>query len=113
MSPSFQNPVAQLRLRCCYRALKHYFPTAYACIFSATFIATPAQNLAATTTDGANLTPSWETQRRAAAYSLAVPAPRGQITDRNGVPLAQTRISYNLSLVFPTPLDFTDQQIID
>jgi penicillin-binding protein 2 len=59
------------------------------------------------------LTPSWETQRRAAAYSLAVPGPRGQITDRNGVPLAQTRISYNLSLVFPTPLDFTDQQIID
>jgi penicillin-binding protein 2 len=42
-----------------------------------------------------------------------VPGPRGQITDRNGVPLAQTRVSYNLSIVFPTPLDFTDQQIID
>jgi penicillin-binding protein 2 len=59
------------------------------------------------------LTPSWETQRQAATYALAIPAPRGQITDRNGVPLAQTRVSYDLSVVFPTPFDFTDQQVID
>ena len=60
-----------------------------------------------------HLTPSWETQRQAATYALNIPAPRGQITDRNGVPLAQTRVSYNLSIVFPTPFDFTDQQVID
>lgn len=60
-----------------------------------------------------NLTPSWETQRQAATYALAIPAPRGQITDRNGVPLAQTRVSNNLSVVFPTPFDFTDRQVID
>src|ERR1700759_4585486 len=60
-----------------------------------------------------HLTPTWETQRQAATYALNIPAPRGQITDRNGVPLAQTRVSYNLSVVFPTPFDFTDQQVID
>lgn len=60
-----------------------------------------------------HLTPSWETQRQAATYALNIPAPRGQITDRNGVPLAQTRVSYNLSIVFPTPFDFTDQQVVD
>jgi penicillin-binding protein 2 len=59
------------------------------------------------------LTPSWETQRQAATYALAIPAPRGQITDRNGIPLAQTRVSYNLSVVFPTPFDFTDEQIVN
>jgi penicillin-binding protein 2 len=60
-----------------------------------------------------HMTPSWETQRQAAAYALAIPGPRGQITDRNGVPLAQTRVSHNLSVVFPTPFDFTDRQVID
>ena len=57
--------------------------------------------------------PSWETQRQAATYVLSIPAPRGQIADRNGVPLAQTRVSYNLSIVFSTPLDFSDRQITD
>ena len=60
-----------------------------------------------------HMTPSWETQRQAATYALAIPGPRGQITDRNGVPLAQTRVSHNLSVVFPTPFDFTDRQVID
>jgi penicillin-binding protein 2 len=64
-------------------------------------------------TNPTNLVPSWETQRQAATYALAIPAPRGQITDRNGVPMAQTRVSYNLSVVFPTPFAFTDRQVID
>src|ERR1700738_62996 len=58
------------------------------------------------------MTPSCETQRQAATYALNIPAPRGQITDRNGVPLAQTRVSYNLSVVYPSPLYFTDRQVI-
>jgi penicillin-binding protein 2 len=29
------------------------------------------------------------------------------------VPLAQTRVSNNLSVVFPTPFDFTDRQVVD
>jgi penicillin-binding protein 2 len=61
----------------------------------------------------ASLTPSWETQRTASTFFLAIPAPRGQITDRNGASLAQNRVSYNLSIVFPTPLDFTDRQIVE
>ncbi|HEU0274246.1 MAG TPA: penicillin-binding protein 2 [Candidatus Udaeobacter sp.] len=56
--------------------------------------------------------PTFETQKLARTYILDVPAPRGQITDRNGEPLAQNRLSYNLAINFPTPLDFTDAQVI-
>jgi penicillin-binding protein 2 len=55
--------------------------------------------------------PSWETQRQAAAYVLSIPAPRGQIVDRNGEAFAVNRVSYDLSISFPTPLTFTDPQI--
>ena len=33
--------------------------------------------------------PTWETQKQARTYLLRIPAPRGQITDRNGKPLAK------------------------
>ena len=56
--------------------------------------------------------PTFETQKLARTYILDVPAPRGQITDRNGVPLAQNRLSYNLAINFPTPLDFSDAQTL-
>src|SRR6266567_3096317 len=56
--------------------------------------------------------PTFETQKLARTYILEVPAPRGQITDRNGVPLAQNRLSYNLAINFPTPLDFSDAQAL-
>src|SRR5438067_6082120 len=56
--------------------------------------------------------PTYETQKLARTYILDVPAPRGQITDRNGVPLAQNRLSYNLAINFPTPLDFSDAQVL-
>jgi penicillin-binding protein 2 len=55
--------------------------------------------------------PTWETQKGARTYLLGIPAPRGQITDRRGLPLAQTRVSYNLGIVFPTPLSFDDAQV--
>ena len=54
------------------------------------------------------LAPTWETQKLARTYVLGIPAPRGLITDRNGSPLAQTRVSYNLAINFPTPLNFSD-----
>ncbi len=66
-----------------------------------------------TSTEPPRPQPSWETQKHSAAYTMAIPAPRGQITDRKGVPLAQTRVAYNLSIIFPTPLNFTDAEIID
>ncbi len=60
-----------------------------------------------------NPKPTWETQKQARTYQLAIPAPRGLITDRNGKPLAQSRLSYNLAINFPTPLNYTDQQVLD
>src|SRR5256886_6728842 len=62
--------------------------------------------------DEETIVPTFETQKLARTYILDVPAPRGQITDRNGVPLAQNRISYNLAINFPTPLDFSDAQAL-
>jgi len=58
-----------------------------------------------------SIEPTFETQKLARTYILDVPAPRGQITDRNGEPLAQNRLNYNLAINFPTPLDFSDAQI--
>jgi penicillin-binding protein 2 len=57
------------------------------------------------------VTPTWETQKGARTFVLGIPAPRGQIVDRAGVPLAQTRVSYNLALAFPTPLKFSDADL--
>ncbi len=58
------------------------------------------------------IVPTFETQKLARAYVLDIPAPRGQIVDRNGAPLAQNKLSYNLAISFPTPLDFSDQQAL-
>src|SRR5262245_24885135 len=58
------------------------------------------------------IVPTFETQKLARTFMLDIPAPRGQITDRNGVPLAQNRLSYNLGITFPTPLNFSDSQAI-
>ena len=56
--------------------------------------------------------PTWETQKQARTYVLDIPAPRGQITARNGAPLAQNKLSYNLAIDFPTPLDFSDDEAL-
>src|SRR5437764_7749588 len=60
-----------------------------------------------------DIVPTFETQKLARTYVLDIPAPRGQITDRNGTPLAQNRLSYNLAINFPTPLAFNDTQVLD
>jgi len=59
-----------------------------------------------------NPKPTWETQKQARTFQLGIPAPRGQITDRNGFPMAQSRLSYNLALQFPTPLDWKDAKVL-
>ena len=58
------------------------------------------------------IVPTFETQKLARTFMLDIPAPRGQITDHNGVPLAQNRLSYNLVITFPTPLNFSDAQAL-
>src|SRR5947208_5194452 len=62
--------------------------------------------------DEETIVPTFETQKLARTYILDVPAPRGQITDRHGAPLAQNKLSYNLAINFPTPLDFSDAQAV-
>jgi penicillin-binding protein 2 len=59
-----------------------------------------------------SMAPSWETQKTARTYVLQIPAPRGQITDRQGRPLAQTRVSYNLALNFPTAPPMSDDETL-
>jgi len=59
-----------------------------------------------------NPKPTWETQKHARTFQLGIPAPRGQITDRNGYPFAQNRLSYNLALQFPSPLTWNNAKVI-
>src|SRR3984893_14671003 len=73
--------------------------------------ATPSPSLAPTG-DEETIVPTFETQKLARTYILDVPAPRGQITDRTGLPLAQNKVNYNLAVSFLTPLDFTDTKAI-
>src|SRR6266403_5801580 len=78
-----------------------------------TLMPTPAPATAPSAApEGETIIPTFETQKLARTYILDVPAPRGQIIDRNGQPLAQNRISYNLAITFPTPLDFSDAQVL-
>jgi penicillin-binding protein 2 len=71
--------------------------------------AAPAQDAATPNT----ISPSWETQKTARTYAFQIPAPRGQITDRNGRPLAQTRVAYNLALSFPVTPPMTDEETLN
>ncbi|HEX4085153.1 MAG TPA: penicillin-binding protein 2 [Chthoniobacteraceae bacterium] len=66
-------------------------------------LATPAPDV---------ITPSWDTQKEARTYIFQIPAPRGQITDCNGRPLAQTKVSYNLALDFPVSPQMSDQEAL-
>jgi penicillin-binding protein 2 len=59
------------------------------------------------------LTAGWQTQKEARTLTLNIPAPRGQIVDRNGVPLAQNRVAKYLALSFPyLGKEATDAQVI-
>jgi penicillin-binding protein 2 len=98
------------------RNLRHLWIALFVCAVAAT---THAQSLAPTpapspsaSPEEETIVPTFETQKLARTYILDVPAPRGQITDRNGAPLAQNRLSYNLVINFPTPLDFSDAQAL-
>ena len=58
-----------------------------------------------------DLNASWQTQREARALTLSVPAPRGQIVDRHGIPFAQNRAANYLALVMPYMEGASDAQI--
>ncbi len=57
--------------------------------------------------------PSWDTRADARTMYFQIPAPRGQITDRNGLPLAQSHLGYHLDLSFPTGEEMTDAQVVN
>lgn len=59
------------------------------------------------------ITPAWETRPEYRTYYFEIPAPRGLITDRNGIPLAQSRVAHHLSLAFPTGVVMSDAQVVD
>lgn len=71
----------------------------------------PAKPPAAAAPD-TGFSPTWETQKGARTYVLGIPAPRGQIVDRNGAPLAQSRVSYNLAIAFPTPPTLSEREVL-
>ncbi len=58
-----------------------------------------------------DLKASWQTQKEARALTLSVPAPRGQIVDRHGIPFAQNRAANYLALVMPYMEGASDAQI--
>jgi penicillin-binding protein 2 len=60
-----------------------------------------------------DLTASWKTQSNARILTLGIPAPRGQIVDRHGVPMAQNRVAYYLALNFPHFEKTDPRQILD
>jgi penicillin-binding protein 2 len=55
--------------------------------------------------------PTWDTQKQARTWAFSIPPPRGTICDRNGLPLVNQRVAYNLALAFPRPLSFTDAEV--
>ncbi len=58
------------------------------------------------------IAPTWETQTDARTCYFEIPAPRGQIVDRNGLPLAQSRLGYHLDLSFPNQgAELNDNQV--
>src|SRR5437660_7138537 len=76
-----------------------------------TLMPTPALSPSASPEEE-TIIPTFETQKLARTYILDIPAPRWQITDRNGAAIAQNRVSHNLVINFPTPLDFSDAQAL-
>ena len=68
-----------------------------------TLMPTPAPG-AGTSPDEETIVPTFETQKLARTYILDIPAPRGQITDRNGAPLARDT-STQLPPTYPLVLD--------
>ena len=59
-----------------------------------------------------NLRSSGRTQTDARTINMKIPAPRGQITDRNGFPLAQNEVRHYLAVSFPRLDDPSDLEIL-
>lgn len=58
-----------------------------------------------------DLAPTWLTRKDARVYSLSVPAPRGQIVDRNGQPLAQSQAIPGIYLKLPPQSGLSEESL--
>jgi penicillin-binding protein 2 len=67
---------------------------------------------APTTVDSAMNDASIKGLKNARVISLSIPAPRGQILDREGEPLAQNRVSYQVALQFPQFENATQEFVV-
>lgn len=64
------------------------------------------------TSDSTTIGSSIVTRTEARTFTLSVPAPRGQILDRKGYPLAQNRVAYYAAVNFPVIKDADDTAIL-
>ena len=55
---------------------------------------------------------AWRTQKEARTLTLSIPAPRGQIVDRHGEPLAQTEVANYVALSFPYIENATREKVL-
>ena len=113
MLPIFRTAVSASHL---IPMIKHLFSPFFALTLIANSGAAPSSPetpppVTPTNSPVASPDPTWETQKHARTYVLGIPGPRGQIVDRDGNPLAQSRVSHNLGLSFPTPLTMTDAEV--
>ena len=75
----------------------------------------PINDLGLTDSDKkkSNIKAAWETKTEARTLTLKVPAPRGQIIDRNGESLAQNKLGFFVALKFPYLEDRSNENIIN
>ena len=74
---------------------------AIAAIGMGLWISAHAQEPAASATDPSSSDASVKGLKNARVITLAIPAPRGQILDREGEPFAQNRVTYQMALQYP------------
>lgn len=55
---------------------------------------------------------TWKTRTEARALTLDIPAPRGQIVDHRGYPLAHSEVAYRVAFQFPFFKEASDEKII-
>lgn len=72
-----------------------------------------AQDVAPPAADPASNDASLKGLKNARVISLSLPAPRGQIVDREGEPFAQNRVTYQVSLQFPQFENATKEFVIE
>ena len=72
-----------------------------------------APALSQATPPSSQYAPTLDTQKQARTWYFTIPAPRGQICDREGRPMALQKVAYNLAVAFPRPLNLSDPDLVN